>query len=218
MIWYSLNPRWDVIYRWLWLNSVSHKTQRYERRKEYIRRSEDIKKWEGCERVPEGRLFKPHYTHMKVSNVIKAMKTEQKCWEEISSSVTDRFLYILWSRGAVCSARISYHLVWRATKRKEPVWFGGLLTNHSQRSIRHLVLGFFLITQWFIGRDYLNIHGISFPILSLLILFFLKDYDIIMSFPPSLVSSQPFNIFLFVSFQNHRIFIQLLLLHIDDDT
>ena len=48
-------------------------------KKEYIWRSEDIKKWERYERVPKGRLFKIHYTHMKVSNVIKALKIEQKC-------------------------------------------------------------------------------------------------------------------------------------------
>lgn len=119
LYWYSLTPRWDVIYRWLWLNSVSHKTPRYECEERVYMEEWGYKKVGGGKRVPGGRLFKTHHTHMKVSNVIKAMKIEQKCWEEISNSVTDRFLYILESRGVVCSARKSYHLVWRATKRKK---------------------------------------------------------------------------------------------------
>lgn len=125
LYWYSLNSRWDVIYRWLWLNSVSHKTQRYECEERVYVEEWGYKEVGGGGRVPEGRLFKIHYTHMKVSNVIKAMKIEQKCWEEISNSVTDRFLYILESRGVVCSARKFYHLVWWATKRKKNMYFWG---------------------------------------------------------------------------------------------
>lgn len=104
---------------------MSHKTQRYECEERVYVEEWGYKEVGGGGRVPEGRLFKIHYTHMKVSNVIKAMKIEQKCWEEISNPVTDRFLYILESRGVVCSARKFYHLVWWATKRKKNMYFWG---------------------------------------------------------------------------------------------
>lgn len=48
-------------------------------KKKYVWRIEDIKRWEGYERMPEVRLFKILYIHMKISNSIKAMKIEQKC-------------------------------------------------------------------------------------------------------------------------------------------
>lgn len=48
-------------------------------RKKYVWRIEDIKRWEGYERMPEVRLFKIHYIHMKISNSMKAMEIEQKC-------------------------------------------------------------------------------------------------------------------------------------------